>query len=62
LPGKLRRRREVFRPLEEKYRNGKFQAEVLHRFRPCLGDETISAKNLAIEGIVQVLHGVTGSN
>src|ERR1019366_9163332 len=62
FPGKLRRCGEIFRSLEEKHRNCKFESELLHRFGPHLGDEAFSAQNLAIDRIVQISNGITGSD
>ena len=62
FPGKLRRCGEIFRSLEEKHRNCKFESELLHRFGPRLGDEAFSAQNLAIDRIVQISNGITGSD
>src|ERR1017187_1555909 len=60
--GKLRGCSEVLRSLEEEYRNCKFESELLHRFGPRLGPEVFSAQILAIERIVQISHGITGSD
>src|ERR1039458_5681669 len=62
FPGKLRRCGEIFRSLEEKHRNCKFESELLHRFGPRLGDEAFAAQNLAIDRIVQISNEITGSD
>src|SRR6202041_1279942 len=62
LPCERSRSRKVLVSLEEKHGHCKLKPQILRRRGPCLWDETVAAQNLPVDRIVQISHGVTGSD
>src|SRR5229473_5369199 len=52
---------KVFFSLEDKHRDGEFEAEFLWPFSRCLADKMLAAKQVAFFGVVEVLEGIAGS-
>ena len=62
LPCERGRSRKVLGSLEEKHGDCKLKPEILRRRGPGLWNETVAAQNLPVNRIVQISHGITGSD
>ncbi len=62
LPCERSRSRKVIGPLEEKYGHCKLKPKILRRRGRYLWNETVAAQNLPVDRIVQISHGIAGSD